>query len=143
MAATLVASSGAGPTCHSAAGLRTTVECTSCSAAAIPPSDPRFPSVQAELLVQPGRPVVRAHGHPEQEERLVVLEGRTDGISVESGTAGPGQTLVYPPGVPHSRWNAGDTPMPGAVSPLCPQVMPQSIEGWRRIPSAATAIRSR
>ena len=67
---------------------------------------------QAELLVQPGTYVVRSHVHPGQEERFVVLEGRYGWIiGGESGVAGPGETLVCPPGVPHSQWNAGDTPM--------------------------------
>ncbi len=67
---------------------------------------------QAELLVQPGGYVVRSHVHPQQEERFVVLEG-TYGWTIGSrtGTAGPGETLVCPAGVPHSQWNAGDTPM--------------------------------
>lgn len=67
---------------------------------------------QAELIVQPGRYVVRSHIHPRQEERFVVLEGRYGWrIGNEAGVAGPGETLVCPVGVPHSQWNAGDTPM--------------------------------
>ena len=67
---------------------------------------------QAELVVQPGTYVVRSHVHPLQEERFVVLEGKYGWtIGDRSGTAGPGETLVCPAGVPHSQWNAGDTPM--------------------------------
>lgn len=67
---------------------------------------------QAELVVQPGNYVVRSHVHPTQEERFVVLEGQYGWIiGGESGTAGPGETLVCPPGVPHSQWNAGPAPM--------------------------------
>lgn len=67
---------------------------------------------QAELIVQPGSYVVRSHIHPKQEERFVVLEGRYGWkIGKETGIAGPGETLVCPIGVPHSQWNAGDTPM--------------------------------
>ncbi len=67
---------------------------------------------QAELLVQPGRYVVRSHVHPGQEERFVVLEGKYGWtIGDRTGTAGPGETLVCPPGVSHSQWNAGNTPM--------------------------------
>jgi mannose-6-phosphate isomerase-like protein (cupin superfamily) len=67
---------------------------------------------RAELMVQPGSYVVRSHIHPSQEERFVVLEGSYGWrIGKESGVAGPGTTLVCPPGVPHSQWNAGDVPM--------------------------------
>lgn len=67
---------------------------------------------QAELLVQPGTYVVRSHVHPQQEERFVVLEGAYGWtIGDRSGVAGPGETLVCPVGVPHSQWNAGNTPM--------------------------------
>ena len=67
---------------------------------------------QAELVVQPGTYVVRSHLHPLQEERFVVLEGKYGWIiGDQRGTAGPGETLVCPRGVPHSQWNAGDGPM--------------------------------
>ncbi len=67
---------------------------------------------QAELIVQPGNYVVRSHIHPLQEERFVVLEGKYGWtIGGASGVSGPGETLVCPRGVPHSQWNAGDTPM--------------------------------
>ncbi|MFN8574281.1 MAG: cupin domain-containing protein [Gemmatimonadaceae bacterium] len=67
---------------------------------------------QAELIVQPGSYVVQSHIHPNQEERFVVLEGRYGWeIGKRRGVAGPGETLVCPVGVPHSQWNAGDTPM--------------------------------
>jgi len=64
---------------------------------------------QAELTVQPGPYVVRAHVHPSQEESFVVLEG-TYGYQIgdRSGVAQPGETLVCPVGVSHSQWNAGD-----------------------------------
>lgn len=67
---------------------------------------------RAELIVQPGAYVVRSHIHPTQEERFVVLEGSYGWqIGKERGVAGPGTTLVCPPRVPHSQWNAGDGPM--------------------------------
>ncbi len=67
---------------------------------------------QAELIVQPGAYVVRSHIHPRQEERFVVLEGRYGWtIGGKSGVGSPGETLICPIGVPHSQWNAGDTPM--------------------------------
>lgn len=67
---------------------------------------------QAELIVQPGSYVVRSHVHPRQEERFVVLEGKYGWrIGDRTGVSEPGETLVCPIGVPHSQWNAGDTPM--------------------------------
>ena len=67
---------------------------------------------RAELVMQPGSYVVRSHIHPTQEERFVVLEGRYGWrIGRESGVAGPGTTLICPPRVPHSQWNAGDVPV--------------------------------
>jgi quercetin dioxygenase-like cupin family protein len=67
---------------------------------------------QAELIVQPGSYVVQSHIHPRQEERFVVLEGNYGWeIGGKRGVAAPGETLICPKGVPHSQWNAGDTPM--------------------------------
>jgi mannose-6-phosphate isomerase-like protein (cupin superfamily) len=67
---------------------------------------------RAELVVQPGSYVVKSHIHLLQEESFVVLEGRYGWrIGKETGVAEPGTTLVCPPGVPHSQWNAGDVPM--------------------------------
>jgi quercetin dioxygenase-like cupin family protein len=64
---------------------------------------------QAELIMQPGPYVVKSHIHPTQEERFVILEGRFGyRIGDEEGVAEPGQTLVCPPKVPHSQWNASD-----------------------------------
>lgn len=63
---------------------------------------------QAELIAQPGSYVVRSHLHPSQEERFVVLEGMYGyKIGARTGTAGPGETVVCPIGLPHSQWNAG------------------------------------
>jgi uncharacterized RmlC-like cupin family protein len=60
---------------------------------------------RAELVVQPGSYVVKSHIHPLQEESFVVLEGSYGWrIGKETGVAGPGTTLVCPPGVPHSQW---------------------------------------
>ncbi len=64
---------------------------------------------RAELVVQPGPYVVRAHLHPNQEESFVVLEGAYGyQIGETSGVGKPGDTLVCPVGVPHSQWNAGN-----------------------------------
>ena len=67
---------------------------------------------QAELIMRPGPYVVRSHIHPSQEESFVVLEGRFGWkIGKETGVGQPGETLVCPPRVPHSQWNAGDGQM--------------------------------
>ncbi len=67
---------------------------------------------QAELIAQPGGYVVRSHFHPNQEESFVVLEGLFGyRIGDKTGVGRPGETLVCPPGVPHSQWNAGDGAM--------------------------------
>jgi mannose-6-phosphate isomerase-like protein (cupin superfamily) len=67
---------------------------------------------QAELIMQPGSYVVTSHIHPTQEERFVVLEGKFGWkIGKESGVAEAGETLVCPPRVPHSQWNAGEGPL--------------------------------
>ncbi|HEX8067139.1 MAG TPA: cupin domain-containing protein [Thermoleophilaceae bacterium] len=50
------------------------------------------------------------HVHPEMEERWHVLSGRA-GFQVgdaEERVAGPGETVVAPPGTPHRAWNASD-----------------------------------
>jgi quercetin dioxygenase-like cupin family protein len=67
---------------------------------------------RAELIVKPGRYVVRAHIHPTQEESFVVLAGAYGyQIGDRKGVARPGETLVCPVGVSHSQWNAGVTDM--------------------------------
>ncbi len=64
---------------------------------------------RAELVVEPGRYVVRAHIHPNQEESFVVLEGVYGyQIGDRRGVAQPGETLVCPVGVSHSQWNGGE-----------------------------------
>ena len=64
--------------------------------------------VRVETIVQPDGFVAAAHIHPAQTERFEVLEG-TVGFRVGRKTvlAGPGDTLVVPPGTPHRFWNAG------------------------------------
>jgi quercetin dioxygenase-like cupin family protein len=64
---------------------------------------------RAELIVNPGPYVVKAHIHPSQEESFVVLAGKYGyRIGDRKGVALPGETLVCPIGVSHSQWNAGD-----------------------------------
>jgi mannose-6-phosphate isomerase-like protein (cupin superfamily) len=59
---------------------------------------------------RPGRRTL-AHVHPSMEERWTVLAGDAsfdiDGIRVD---AGPGTTVVAPPGRRHLAWNSGDGP---------------------------------
>ena len=70
-----------------------------------------------ELLVmeatwpRPGRRT-GAHAHPGMEERWTVLEGRAAfRIGDEPVTeAGPGETVIAPPGTPHEAWNPQETP---------------------------------
>lgn len=60
---------------------------------------------------KPGARAVR-HAHPGLEERWEVLEGRAafevDGVAIE---AGPGSTVVAPPGRPHLAWNPTSQPV--------------------------------
>lgn len=67
-----------------------------------------------ELLVmedhwtRPGHRVPR-HTHPGIEERWTVLEGHVRYVvDGEEVTAGPGDTVVAPPGVPHSASSDGE-----------------------------------
>jgi quercetin dioxygenase-like cupin family protein len=47
-----------------------------------------------------------AHVHPEMEERYEVVTGTAAfNIGGEQSTAGPGETVVVPPGTPHLAWN--------------------------------------
>lgn len=51
------------------------------------------------------------HVHHRQEEALTVREGRIgyQRAGEEARYAGPGESVVFPPGVMHRFWNAGDT----------------------------------
>ena len=66
--------------------------------------------VLVECTVQPDGVVAAAHVHPRQTERFEVESGlvgfRLDGTDV---VAGPGDTVVVPPGSAHKFWNAGET----------------------------------
>jgi mannose-6-phosphate isomerase-like protein (cupin superfamily) len=57
---------------------------------------------------RPGHRAVR-HLHPDMEERWEVVDGRAafevDGVLVQ---AGPGSSVVAPPGRPHLAWNPTD-----------------------------------
>jgi quercetin dioxygenase-like cupin family protein len=69
-----------------------------------------------ELLLAPGGRVPSSHAHPEQEEVFTVLEGqmrfRVGGRRI---TAGPGDTVLVPPGTVHHFANAGPRPARVAV----------------------------
>jgi mannose-6-phosphate isomerase-like protein (cupin superfamily) len=59
------------------------------------------------------RPGQRAaeHVHPEMEERWEVVSGRAGfRIGGVESFAGPGESVVAAPGVPHLAWNASDGP---------------------------------
>ncbi|HEX2087802.1 MAG TPA: cupin domain-containing protein [Solirubrobacteraceae bacterium] len=61
---------------------------------------------------RPGRRTSE-HVHPRMEERWTVLEGRAafriaGGPEVE---AGPGETMIAPPGVAHVAWNPTEGPV--------------------------------
>jgi quercetin dioxygenase-like cupin family protein len=64
-----------------------------------------------ELLVmdvtwpRPGRRAAE-HVHPEMEERYEIVAGRAAfRIAGAESEAGPGETVVVPPGTPHLAWN--------------------------------------
>jgi quercetin dioxygenase-like cupin family protein len=62
-----------------------------------------------EHIFAPGGFVPAAHLHPQQEERFEVLSGSPRFRTGEDERAArPGETLVVPPGVPHTWWNAGE-----------------------------------
>lgn len=66
--------------------------------------------VLVEVTVQPSGFVASAHVHPHQTERFEVEEGtvhfKVDGRKI---VAGPGETIVVPPGSSHKFWNPGET----------------------------------
>jgi mannose-6-phosphate isomerase-like protein (cupin superfamily) len=66
--------------------------------------------VLVECTVQPNGFVAAAHMHPKQTERFEIEEGllgfRLDGAEI---VAGPGETVVVPPGSSHKFWNLGET----------------------------------
>jgi mannose-6-phosphate isomerase-like protein (cupin superfamily) len=60
------------------------------------------------------------HVHHLQTETVTVVSGRVAAVVAgEQRVAGPGETLVFAPGVPHRFWNAGDTvaEVTGTASP--------------------------
>jgi quercetin dioxygenase-like cupin family protein len=67
--------------------------------------------VAVEFIVAPDGRVPGGHVHPVQEERFEVVSGR---MLFKKGRkdvlAGPGDTLIVPPGTYHRFANAGDSP---------------------------------
>src|SRR5687768_1746437 len=66
--------------------------------------------LEVENVVEPGSGPPM-HVHHLQEEALTVQEGRI-GYQVFGGPerfAGPGETVVFKPGVAHRFWNAGES----------------------------------
>ena len=66
--------------------------------------------VLVECTVQPDGFVAAAHVHPHQTERFEIESGtvafKLDGETI---VAGPGESVVVPPGSSHKFWNAGET----------------------------------
>ena len=66
--------------------------------------------LHVETVVDPGGGV-SAHVHPAMEERFTVHEGRCQFLSGRRWVeAGPGETVVVPPGTRHAFRNKGDVP---------------------------------
>ena len=60
--------------------------------------------------------VITEHIHPRQEERFTILAGEAHfTLAGEQRTAGPGETIVVPAGVPHSEGNPGPSEVEGVV----------------------------
>lgn len=69
-----------------------------------------------ELELAPGGKVPSSHAHPEQEERFTVLAGRMRfRVGGRRVVAGPGDTVVVPPGTVHHFANASHRPARVAV----------------------------
>ena len=69
-----------------------------------------------ELLLAPGGRVPSSHAHPRQEECFTVLDGRMRfRVGGRRITAGPGDTVLVPPGTVHHFANAGPRPARVAV----------------------------
>ena len=64
--------------------------------------------VMDDVWPRPGHRAVE-HVHPEIEERWTVTAGRAAfRVGGEEHEAGPGETVVAPPGTPHLAWNPTD-----------------------------------
>ena len=64
-----------------------------------------------ELMLAPGGRVPSSHAHPWQEERFTVMAGRMRfRVAGRRTIAGPGTTVMVPPGTVHSFANASPEP---------------------------------
>lgn len=69
--------------------------------------DPGSDALVWELRLAPGGRVPSSHAHPRQEERFTVVEGRMRfRVGWRRVVAGPGDTVVVPPGKSHHFANA-------------------------------------
>ena len=79
-------------------------------------ADNRYSVLEWELLLAPGGRVPSSHAHPEQEELFTVLDGRMRfRVGGRRIMAGPGDTVLVPPGTVHHFANAGPRPARVAV----------------------------
>jgi quercetin dioxygenase-like cupin family protein len=69
-----------------------------------------------ELVLAPGGRVPSSHAHPRQQERFTVLDGQMRfRVGWRRILAGPGDTVVVPPGTVHHFANPGPAPVRVAV----------------------------
>jgi mannose-6-phosphate isomerase-like protein (cupin superfamily) len=68
--------------------------------------------LQFDDILEPGSYRVPDHLHPRQQERLEVRSGSMAvRIRGEERVLQPGESVVVPPGTPHSWWNPGMVPV--------------------------------
>lgn len=96
---------------ESAAGGRLIVNPISGERITIPPGGADGDALVWELLLAPGGQVPSSHAHPKQEERFTMTEGRMRfRVGRRRLLAGPGDTVVVPPGTAHHFANPGPAP---------------------------------
>jgi quercetin dioxygenase-like cupin family protein len=82
--------------------------------------------LQVEMWVDPGGGVP-PHVHPSMEERFEVLAGQPSFLAGRKWqTAGPGETVVVPPGTRHAYRNKGDH----VAHVICHARPPSSLQGF-------------
>jgi mannose-6-phosphate isomerase-like protein (cupin superfamily) len=73
--------------------------------------DQKPPFMLLEIVLEPGRLAAPLHTHRDVDEAMIVVAGRVGArIGEDVVIAGPGDVVLKPRGVPHTFWNAGDTP---------------------------------
>ncbi|HEX3129916.1 MAG TPA: cupin domain-containing protein [Thermoanaerobaculia bacterium] len=62
-----------------------------------------------DMQARPGAAGAGEHIHPTIDERFTVTRGRV-GVLIDGrqSIAGPGDSIHFPPGIPHDWWNAGE-----------------------------------